>query len=525
MTKRTEYKIELAALHITGVCSHKCPTCYIANDLIKPKHPLLLDLLKIVDELAKNEIKEIVLLGGDPACYPNVIELAKYIHEKGIKISILSNTLNFPNTTIEEASKYIDAFETTIHHYIPEKHDEFCSKEGAYNNVVNQLRKASMLNKKTGIAINVIPEISDKIYELVNRIVKIEKVNLDYIIVQRIVPFGRASKSSDFTLSRKHAEQALAGIKKVDKVLNIQISVEDPFPLCVLPENVKKYMTPCAWGYTKVAVNAQGDLSRCGADPRYRLGNIFVDNLKDIWNNSEILKSFRSREYLPGRCRICESIENCGGGCPLSCEIEKDHGIDYLFLEYEKLDEEIHGNITFTKAKEFELSSILQIEWSDFPRYGHVFSVSSLKKWFKYNPNMFWVVKDSRNWVLGYATLVPITKSLHNDICNGKYSSLVEFPDNQVLKSSFSDYYHIEVIAMVPSRTASRAGRFLINNVSHLLINRKYITASPVTDIGIRLCNFFEFEFVTNEVSDTTPYPIYKLVVNKKNLIDKISRF
>lgn len=525
MNTAHKYKIELIALHITGICSHKCPMCYIADEHHKPEHPSLSDLLRIVDELANAEVAEIVLLGGDPATYPFLIELIKYIHSKGIAITILSNTLTFSNSSIEETSKYIGAFETTIHHYIPEKHDEFCRKSGAYNLVVGQLRKASQLKVKTGIAINVIPEISDKIYELVYRIVKIEKVQLDYIVVQRIVPFGRALNSSQFTLTRKHAEQALRGIKKVDTLLGIQITVEDPFPLCVLPENVKKYMNPCAWGYTKAAINSKGDLSRCGADPRYRLGNIFETPILDIWNNSEILDSFRSKNYLPGRCKVCESIEKCGGGCPLSCEIEKDHGIDYLFLEYEKLDEEIHGEITFSLANEFELSSILQIEWSDFPRYGHVFSVQSLQNWFNHNPKMFWVVKDSRNWVLGYASLVPITKKLFNDICQGKYSSLNEFPENQVLKSTRSDYYHIEVIAMVPSRTSSRAGRYLINSVSNLLIDRKYITTSPITDIGLRLCKFFDFEFVANEVVEGNTYPIFKVEVNKTKLLSKLNRF
>jgi len=520
-----KYKIDTIALHITTVCGHKCPFCYIADEQTKPKHPPLPDLLKIVDELSIAGVKEIVLLGGDPATYPSLFELVKYIKDKGINITILSNTLTFQNHSIEEAAKYIDAFETTIHHISPEKHDEFCKKEGAFSQVVNQLRLASQLNRKTGIAINVIPELSNKIYELVYRIVKIEKVNLDYIIVQRIVPFGRAINSSQFTLTRNHAEQALIEIKKVDSILGIKITVEDPFPLCVLPENVKKYMNPCAWGYTKAAINSKGDLSRCGADPRYRLGNIFEKPLLSIWNNSGILDSFRSRNYLPGRCKICENIEKCGGGCPLSCEIEKDHGIDYLFLEYEKLDEEIHGKISFSNAKEEELSSILQIEWSDFPRYGHIFSVKSIQNWYKHNPKMFWVVKDSRNWILGYATLVPLTKKLFNDICLGKFSSLNEFPEKEVYKRNKSDYYHVEVIAMVPSRTASRAGRYLIKSVSNLLIDKKFVTTSPITEIGLRLCKFFEFNFVTNEIIDGNNYPIYKLEIDKDKLIGKLNKF
>jgi len=519
------YNIDLIALHITEVCSHKCPFCYSAIENRRPIHPDIKDLKLIVNEIKKAEVKEISFLGGDPVTYPKVIELAEYVNNSGITCSILSNTLSFPGSSIETASKYFSSFETTIHHVLPEKHDEVCKKNGAYAFVINQLRKAGTLGRRTGIAINIVPEISDKIYDLVERIVSIEKVNLDYIIIQRIIPFGRALNSSNFTITRKQAEKAINEIKKIDQNLNIKITVEDPFPLCVLPDDVIQYMNPCLWGFTKAAINSKGDLSRCGADPRYRLGNIFNSPLLDIWNSSPILQSFRSRNYLPGRCKICFHLDKCGGGCPLSCEIEKDHGIDYLFLEYEKLDKEIHGEISFSNAKEEELSSILQIEWSDFPGYGHIFSVKSIKYWYNHNPRMFWVVKDSRNWVLGYATLVPVTKKLFNEISQGKYSSLNEFPVDEVLKTTNSNYYHIEVLATVPSRTGSRAGRYLIKNVCKKLINKKFITTSPITDIGLRLCKFFDFEYVSQETINSNIYPIYRLKINKEIIIDKILKF
>lgn len=525
--KNYPYKVELVAFHITNVCSHRCPYCYASNDNIKPKHPSKTKLFTIIDALGASKIKYLSLLGGDPASYPFVIDISKYASEKyKMEVSILSNTLRFQNNNNEEAAKYISAFETTIHHVDPTLHDKFCNRKNAYKDVVQQLYIFSKLGRKTGIAINIIPEIHDKIYAMVDRIVNEYNVPLDYIIVQRIIPFGRAAGKSDFTLMRKQAEKSLNEIIRIDKELGISITIEDPFPLCVLTESQKKYMNPCLWGFTKASVNYEGDLSRCGADPRYRLGNIIKTPLLEIWNNSDVLESFRSKSYLPGRCQICKDIEKCGGGCPLSCEIEKDHGIDYLFMEYEKINEEIHGDITFSEAKEDELSSILQIEWSDFPGYGHIFSVESIRKWYHHNSNMFWVVRDSRNWVLGYAALAPITKKLFQRICRGEFSSLVQFPKKEVLKDNASIYYHIEVLASVPSRTATRAGRYLIKSIGDVLLkNAKYVTASPVSDIGLRLCKYFNFKFVANEIAKDHTYPIHSLIVNKQKIDRKLKRF
>ncbi len=521
-----KYNVEFVALHITNACSHSCPICYAKGDT-RIVHGSLAKIKQVIDALSEAKVKEICLLGGDPTTHPNTIEIARHIHDHGIVASIMSNTLFSSDSMLEEAAKYISAFETTIHHVEPELHDEFCNRERAYAQVMARLRSCAALGKKIGVAVNIIPEIADKTFALISRIVNVEKVPINYVIFQRIIPQGLAAKASTFTLTKQQAEIALRGIKRAHTEFGIEIMVEDPFPLCILPSDLREYMSPCQWGFTKASVNANGDLSRCGADPRYRLGNILETSLLQIWNSSKILRSFRSRAYLPGRCRICPDLNKCGGGCALSCQIDKDHGIDYIYLDYEKIDEEIHGKIQFEVAKQDELSSILQIEWGNFSGYGHIFSADSLKKWYRYNPGMFYVVRDSRNWALGYSTLVPITKNLFELVSNGKYSSLTEFSESDVLRSGDSDYYHIEVIATVPSSIASRAGRFLIKSIGNVLLRKraKYVSASPITDIGIRLCKYFGFTHVGNQNYSGRSYPIFTLELNLSEFRKRLRRF
>jgi radical SAM protein with 4Fe4S-binding SPASM domain len=522
-----KYRVNSVALHITPVCAHKCPFCYIAaQNNRKLQHPSYDKLVRIIDALSEAEVSEITFLGGDPCAYPNLIDLAKYASNKKISLSILSNTLSFPTAPISEVVKYITFFETTIHDVTPALHDNVCKFKGAYRNVVNNMRAIASAGGTIGIAINVQPGTANKIYELVERIVIKEKVPLNYIIIQRIVPFGRAANSSAFTIMRTQAEEALYGIRKVDKEFGIRIVVEDPFPLCVLPDELKKYMARCEWGFTKASISHDGDLSRCGADPRYRFGNILETPLLELWNTSEILASFRERLYLPGRCRVCKDMERCGGGCPLSAEIEKDHGIDYLYSEYQKLDAEIHGELQFAIANEDELSSILQIEWGNFQGYGHLFSVESLTRLYKVNPSMFFVVRDARKWVLGYATIVPIRKRLYDKIASGKISSIAEFPETDIIRKNKTDYYHLEVVATIPSRTASRAGYFLIKSVGEYLIKKgKHVTTSPITDIGVRLCEYFGFKHISNESYENKVYPIYVMDINEKVLAEKLKKF
>jgi len=524
------YHLKFVALHITPVCGHACPFCYMKNtnlnDVAIKKHPKLSDLLKIVDELHSQGVNEIALLGGDPGSYPHLLPLAKHIKELKIKTSILSNTLAFIENNNSAALEYLDSIESTIHSLSENGHDDFCNFKGAYKRLIKNLQFASNRGKCIGIALNIIPENASTLFHLVEKLKNNEGINISNVIIQRIIPFGMAAKSLRFQVNRNHAESALRCVRDIDEKLRIKISVEDPYPLCILPPEYKKYMTPCQWGITKAAINEKGDLSRCGADPRYLLGNIFKNSLDEIWNTSEILKSFRSRLYLPGRRQTCTELEQCGGGCPLSCEIDKDHGDDYLYLEYDRLDKEIHGELIFRNARKDELSSILQIEWSNFSEYGHIFTVEKLKYWYNHNPDMFFVVVDSMDWVLGYSAIVPITKNTYELLLKGELCSLTDFTSENVEEIGKSDYYHLEVLATIPSKTGTRAGRFIVKETAkYLKENACYITATPVTDMGIRLCNYFQFKKVSTFKDSSGNYPLYSLEIEKSALENKISKF
>jgi radical SAM protein with 4Fe4S-binding SPASM domain len=153
--------------------------------------------------------------------------------------------------------------------------------------------------------------------------------------LQRIIPFGKAKDSYEYSLSKKQVWEALNGVANAREKLKLNIMVEDPFPLCILSPEHREFMHPCEWGYTKAALNGQGDLTRCGADTRYNLGNVFKQPLAEIWETSPILKSFRQKDYLPQKCKTCDMFADCGGGCSLSSGGSSvTGGVDYLFTQY-----------------------------------------------------------------------------------------------------------------------------------------------------------------------------------------------
>lgn len=326
-----DYSVSTAALHISYVCTHRCPMCYASSSNNKPsvKHPPLHMVEKVISELVENGVFNISFVGGDPAKYPYILELSKFAYSLGCSLSILSNTLDFGNAMLKIAN-YIDCFEGTIHDSIPKAHDAFCQKEGAYELLVHNLKYFSDAGKKIGLTINLTPFTYNKIFDIIGGIVS-KDIKVDYIVFQRIIPFGRAENTHSYELTIHQLATALSLVELAEKEFNLSITFEDPFPLCAIEPKYHRYMRPCEWGLSKVSVDYKGNLSRCGADPRCTLGNIFeIDSLSDLWVNAAELLEFREKNYLEVRCHNCELLKRCGGACPISQHPELGFTQDYI---------------------------------------------------------------------------------------------------------------------------------------------------------------------------------------------------
>ena len=74
----------------------------------------------------------------------------------------------------------------------------------------------------------------------------------------------------------------------------------------------------CDAGIEKIAVMPGGSVFPCnlfaGFD-EFRLGNIFLDGIGEIWNNP-ILEQFRTSHENACKRNDCRHSANCSGGCP-----------------------------------------------------------------------------------------------------------------------------------------------------------------------------------------------------------------
>lgn len=306
-----------AALHITTHCEGNCAFCYITKEGEPRQHGDLLTLKRIIDQLAEAGIETIELVGGNPSLHPDIIAILQHCRDVGVEVAILSNTHHYASASIEEVAPYVIALETTIHG-LPELHDRF-THLGAYAGTIANLKvwqKVKCPEQGTGITLNFTKANCAHIYETITHIID-EGIKVDYVQVQRIGPYGRAT-NGDWKLTLDEIITAYRQIARLSEELGIRAEVVDAFPLCLLPEEVRQYAGRCDWGFGTLAVFMDGTVSRC-AVARRNLGNLLVTPLLHIWKCNPELKEFREKAYLRKECQECQLLEACGGGCPTSC--------------------------------------------------------------------------------------------------------------------------------------------------------------------------------------------------------------
>ena len=314
-------KLINAYLHITNACEFRCPFCY-ASDIHIDGDKRYFDkekILSIIDIVGKSTVKNLSLVGGNPLLHPNIVELVEYVKSTtNLNLIMITNTADFSSSTLEKSCPMIDVLMVTVHSNTSDGHDYITKKQGSYDALIAALLKYQEINPvgEIKIAVNITPYAYNRIYETVENILR-KGVKVNEVILQRIAPVSLQRMNEEFLVNANQANIALAQAIRVRNELGIKIDLVDPFPLCFVDDENKEIIVPCKCGKTDININGNGDVSRCGADPHYQLGNIFDTPLDEIWNTPELI-SFRNRDYLPQECAGCEQKVICGGGCPMS---------------------------------------------------------------------------------------------------------------------------------------------------------------------------------------------------------------
>ncbi len=327
-------KKDLAVLfwNLTLQCNLKCMHCYAnANTKRSPNELSTQRILSVTDDLASMGLPVVILSGGEPTLHPDIYEIASYMNEKNIRVTLSSNGTtineNVASKLAESGVKYVgislDGFGS--------KNDEFRGVKGAFDMALQGLKYVKDAGMMNGIRFTVTKYNKDDITRVFNLA---EELQVDRFCLYHLVPAGRGSMNQDIT-NKERRETIDFLIDKTyeihDNKINMEIlSVDNPVDGIYLFLKLFKNNDPRSKEVYKLLRRRGGDNSGIKAgniDPwgnvhpnqfwwDYSQGNVKEKNFSEIWNNEEgIIYDLRHRkkDLLKGKCAKCNFKDICGG--------------------------------------------------------------------------------------------------------------------------------------------------------------------------------------------------------------------
>ena len=331
--------------NMTRRCNLKCVHCYSASaDIDYPDELTTDEGKKLIDDLAAFGAPVILFSGGEPLLRPDLLKLAQYATDKGMRAVISTNgTL----ITREIAAKLktiglsymgvsLDGLEKT--------HDRFRGTKGAFEKAMEGIRNCRDAGIKVGIRFTVnkrnladVPAMFDLL----------KKENIERLCFYHLVYTGRGSKLREEDLTHEETRALLdliaARMKEMfdeglaPEILTVDNHADGPYLYLKMkkenPARAKEVLELLEMNEGNSTGHGIGCVSWDGEvypDQFWRnrpLGNVRQKPFSKIWTdekNEFLMKLKDKKKHLQGRCAACVWLNVCAGNFRARAEAAGD---------------------------------------------------------------------------------------------------------------------------------------------------------------------------------------------------------
>lgn len=270
------------------------------------------DFLGALDTI-KNPSKDfiVVFTGGEPLLRNDLEECGREIRKRGIRWSMVSNGhLYTKERHISLMNAGLGALTISLDG-LKESHTWMRNNKDNFNRVDNAISLAT-----------VSPRLTFDIVTCVNRknFHELEQIR-SYLIkkgVKRwrlftIIPIGRAKDNPDLFLSNSQFRELMDFICYTREHFNIDAQFSCEGYIGEYETKAKASRFFCRAGINIGSVLIDGSICACpNIDRSFVQGNIYKDNLYEVWNNKFL--PFRDRSWTKtGQCANCPDYKDCQG--------------------------------------------------------------------------------------------------------------------------------------------------------------------------------------------------------------------
>jgi radical SAM protein with 4Fe4S-binding SPASM domain len=309
------YRMDLA---LTYRCNDDCAHCYNARPRDYPECST--DQWKtILDRLWEAGIPHIVFTGGEPTLREDLPELIAYAGRNGQITGMNTNARRLHDASY--LSQLVDAgldhVQITVESHDPGIHDRMVRSRGAWKQTISGLRNALDTPLYVMTNTTMLRENSPQLEETLNFLAElgVPTVGLNALIYSgkgRTVGTGLSEADLPPLLDMARQRTESAGQKLIWYTPTQYCSFD--------PMQLELGVKGCTAALYNMCVEPDGAVIPCQS--YYQpVGNMLADPWNSIWNN-DLCIWLRERRYMPDRCTGCALVAECGGGCPLTLDLD-----------------------------------------------------------------------------------------------------------------------------------------------------------------------------------------------------------
>lgn len=311
-----EFKLEDVVIEITKRCNLRCVHCGSGCTDVLGKELGIDDWKSVISSLPELGVRKIIFSGGEPTIKNGIEDLFGQIASLGMDYGIISNGFSMKEEMIGSFVRHKPFAVGFSVDGLKETHNKIRQNKRSWQNCMESIKRIKEVKLPICIVTTVNKWNCGELEELASLA---NSIGADCWQLQLTFPAGRAKEQMDFLITEEIFSEIFEKIAKFRKEYpGMKIEAADCFafaPKGLIRDND---WFGCQAGITSIGIDAFGDVMPCLAIRAAAVcGNVKEIPLKKIWENSDKLDFNRkfNRDSVSGKCRDCQILNYCRGGC------------------------------------------------------------------------------------------------------------------------------------------------------------------------------------------------------------------
>jgi radical SAM protein with 4Fe4S-binding SPASM domain len=304
------YRMDLALIY---KCDNTCGHCYLP----KGRMPAEMDTAqwkRVLSKLWEIGVPHVCFTGGEATLRPDLVDLIAFAEETGLVTGLLTNGRRMRDKKLVAAmaGAGIDHFQITLESHDPKIHDRMVGRRGAWAQTVAGIKNA-MATPVYTITNTTITRLNAR--GLPQTLKFIRSLGVGVVACNGLIYSGKGADCG-IGYAERELIPVLERAREAAGKLGLKLIWYTPTQYCQLdPVKLELGVKACTAAKYNMCIEPDGSVIPCQSffQP---LGNILRDPWERIWN-ADPARDLREKRHPDPKCRSCDRLPLCGGGCPI----------------------------------------------------------------------------------------------------------------------------------------------------------------------------------------------------------------